>query len=321
MKNIKHLSRKHIESLPKLTAPAGYVYVMQEMKYGEDFKIGKTRHPFRRCYEFGVQLPYEIKPVLMLRTMDASAAETILHRRFKKQRGKGEWFTLSESDLQRISVLNLDRMVKKQRRLAAKAKKKPKRAHRRVHFEDTGWSEADWTEEEWSDDESATDRDIDFDMWGEDEDYERHLATEDSDTILAEGDIEDSIEYENLSGKSLAGIIMSNQDLSRRDLSFGNLWGAELSYAYFVDSDLTAVDFTDAEMKGADLSNANLTNANLTGADLRRAKLVNANLQGAKLTAAKLSGAMLKGVTYDEFTILPNGKPWSAETDMTQFTR
>ena len=164
MKKVKHLSREFVDSLPKLKAPAGYVYVMQEMKFGEDFKIGFTKHPATRVSRFEVILPFEVKPVLVIESFRASAAETLLHRRFKRKHVNGEWYSLSEADIQTISELNIDRIVKKKQKSASTAKKKPKRARRRKHFKDSGWSENDWSDGEWmgSDSEDYVEADDDL---------------------------------------------------------------------------------------------------------------------------------------------------------------
>ena len=53
MKNLKKLSRKYVYSLPKLRAPEGYVYVLQNMVHVHVIKIGKTNNPARRVYEYG----------------------------------------------------------------------------------------------------------------------------------------------------------------------------------------------------------------------------------------------------------------------------
>ena len=236
MKRIEHLTREYVKSLPKLRAPAGYIYVLQDMLHGVAFKIGKTIHPYRRCYEFGVNIPYDIKPVLVIETKDASEAEKYLHRRFSGLRmfDNMEWFKLSESDLQTISELNLDRMVKKRRKLASNAKRRRTQARRRK-TRDSGWLEKDFVKEEWdeeglTDEDAEIDRDIDYDILESEEAYELNWESEYSDVYLPAGDIEETIESEILSGKNLAGVILNGKDLSNRDVSFANLWGAELSH-------------------------------------------------------------------------------------------
>lgn len=318
MKRLKKLSRKYVNSLPKLKAPEGYVYLLQNTVHVDVFKIGKTNYPARRVYEFGVLNPYPLSVIFVKRASNASAAETHLHRRFRKSRLEGEWFKLNETDINVIEKWDVSRIQ------PPKPKKKQitrKPTRRRKQIKQIGWSERDWSEEEWLSTDSEIDTDVDYDEWDFEAADNQHWELEDTDVDLPEGDVEDTIEFENLAGKNLAGMILSAKDLSHRDLSYANLWGSDLSYTYFVSSDLTEVDFTDAEMQDTDLRHANLKNSNLTGADLRGASLVGANLQGANLTAAELSKAVLTGAIYDEFTILPNGKLWSSEADITRFTR
>lgn len=335
MKKRRKLSMKRIRSFPKLRAPAGYIYVIQDVEVSFRCKIGKTNYPSRRLLnEHGPQLPFEFETFLIKEVSDASVAELLLHQRFRKSRVKKragrskrpEWFDLDESQITLIDSLDLNAEAaawskKKKVRSTKQSKIRRKPVRRQRQIKDTGWSERDWTAEEWLNADSEIDSDIDYDGWDLETADEQDWETEDTDVDLPEGDIEDTIEFENLSGKNLAGMILSAKDLSYRDLSFANLWGTELSYTYFVNCDLTEVDFTDADMNETDLRQANLMNANLTGASLRGASLANASLQGANLTSADLSKAVLTGVMYDEFTILPNGELWSEETDIARFTR
>jgi hypothetical protein len=74
----------------------GYVYLL---KSGKFYKIGRTNQLDRRQYEIGLQLPEENQPIHSIETDDPSGIEAYWHNRFKETRMKGEWFTLSPSDV------------------------------------------------------------------------------------------------------------------------------------------------------------------------------------------------------------------------------
>src|SRR6266487_3046401 len=87
----------------------------------------------------------------------------------------------------------------------------------------------------------------------------------------------------------LAGVDLSEQDLSHRYLAQGDLRHAKLTNINFFMADLS-----NAFLTGADLSGANLSGANLSGVDLRGAKLTGTNFLVADLHNAILLGADLR---------------------------
>ncbi len=97
-----NVSTHNYKTLPKLEAPAGYVYVIQDVSHTRQYKIGRTNHPATRLNQFGVQLPFETEVVAILRTTDASALEQELHQHYAAQRTRGEWFELTDADIQEI---------------------------------------------------------------------------------------------------------------------------------------------------------------------------------------------------------------------------
>lgn len=96
---------QHPEKLPYTdinTLAAGqYVYVIREQLHGK-YKIGKAKNPYRRLSTFGVQLPYEVRPIFIIPCEDMSSLELTLHRKFANSRLNGEWFDLDDSDLDEI---------------------------------------------------------------------------------------------------------------------------------------------------------------------------------------------------------------------------
>ena len=95
------------------------------------------------------------------------------------------------------------------------------------------------------------------------------------------------------------GAVLSECDLSQRDLTLANLREADLSGSNLIGALLTKANLSRADLSGADLTGAFLSEANLRGADLSRADLSMAKLYGANLSGANLSGANLVDATID----------------------
>jgi len=77
-----------------------YVYIIQ---INEFYKIGMAVNLKKRINQFYSYSPYEII-VVMLQVFpnrsDAAGFEADLHRKFADKRVRGEWFKLSEEDIQ-----------------------------------------------------------------------------------------------------------------------------------------------------------------------------------------------------------------------------
>jgi|GEM_PF-5983736 len=99
------VSASDYESLPKLDAPAGYVYIFKDIEVSQRYKIGRTNHPKRRLNKFGVELPFETAVIHILQTDDAVATEKYLHEQYAPQRKRGEWFDLTDTQLNEIRHL------------------------------------------------------------------------------------------------------------------------------------------------------------------------------------------------------------------------
>jgi hypothetical protein len=77
----------------------GYVYLI-ESQYG--YKIGKTVNIQSRINLFSVKLPFPIKLINYAWFDNYSAAEREFHELFSEKRLEGEWFDLSEDDIEII---------------------------------------------------------------------------------------------------------------------------------------------------------------------------------------------------------------------------
>ena len=90
------------KDLPKLNAPAGYVYVIQDMSHSQQYKIGRTNHPASRLNRFGVALPIKTEVIAILRTDNAPTLERRLHQKFASSQTEGEWFALDAAQIDEI---------------------------------------------------------------------------------------------------------------------------------------------------------------------------------------------------------------------------
>lgn len=80
---------------------AGVVYVLKSA-YG--YKVGRTRNVPARMRAFGVHLPFVYTIPLCAWFDDCHEAERRYHNIFFDKRINGEWFDLSESDIERIRL-------------------------------------------------------------------------------------------------------------------------------------------------------------------------------------------------------------------------
>jgi len=83
---------------------AGYVYFIQT--YPDTVKIGLTVNIKRRLKEFEkILMPY--KPVLLhsIKTNNMPVCESFFHNKFSTKRLRGEWFELSEDDIEEMKMV------------------------------------------------------------------------------------------------------------------------------------------------------------------------------------------------------------------------
>jgi len=88
------------EYLPKLEAPEGYVYVIQDVGRTWLYKIGRTTNP--QILNMSIeQSNITIEMIAIIKTNDAPALEKKLQQRYAAQRTRG-WFKSTDADIQEI---------------------------------------------------------------------------------------------------------------------------------------------------------------------------------------------------------------------------
>lgn len=79
----------------------GYIYVIEVLGY---CKIGKTKNPDNRFGEY-TMLMKEPKVLLLDYVSDYHRLELDLHKTYEHKRTRGEWFKLSEMDIENIKFM------------------------------------------------------------------------------------------------------------------------------------------------------------------------------------------------------------------------
>lgn len=83
---------------PNINEP-GFVYLMTN---GKRYKIGRTRNVESRRRQIWMQAGIEIEVMACKQVDDHRSFEIALHRRFAHKRVTGEWFNLSDTDVQEV---------------------------------------------------------------------------------------------------------------------------------------------------------------------------------------------------------------------------
>jgi len=96
--------RSAIQELESRTqARMGYVYLLQADN--GLYKIGQTKVIDQRIKQLVVSLPYELELVLTIESEFYKEIEATFHEQFADKRARGEWFELSEADIEHIKGL------------------------------------------------------------------------------------------------------------------------------------------------------------------------------------------------------------------------
>lgn len=84
----------------------GYIYILKDTEISGYYKIGKTKQPFERMKAFGVQLPFAVELIHVIKCHSADEVERRLHRQFASKRQRGEWFSLNDEDVAAIKLVH-----------------------------------------------------------------------------------------------------------------------------------------------------------------------------------------------------------------------
>lgn len=84
----------------KKTIPQGFIYVV---RVGDNYKIGKTINMRNRLGEY-TRLYEEPKVLICEKVYNYSTVEVELHKKYKDKQLRGEWFSLTASDIKNIKA-------------------------------------------------------------------------------------------------------------------------------------------------------------------------------------------------------------------------
>jgi hypothetical protein len=80
----------------------GWIYLLKGQ--GNQYKIGMTtRVPTKRLLEFVPKLPFETQLIFAIPDPDPIAMEMVYHEEFAHKRIRGEWFELTQEDVDLIT--------------------------------------------------------------------------------------------------------------------------------------------------------------------------------------------------------------------------
>ncbi|MYD09628.1 MAG: hypothetical protein F4X02_06255 [Chloroflexi bacterium] len=98
-RGIKHIPLARARNLPRLSPPAGYVIVIEDIDLGDRFKIVVMQEVNRRALAGQMDLVFETKLFLALSAADAEALALELHDRFAPGGDIDDWFDLDPAEV------------------------------------------------------------------------------------------------------------------------------------------------------------------------------------------------------------------------------
>jgi uncharacterized protein YjbI with pentapeptide repeats len=123
----------------------------------------------------------------------------------------------------------------------------------------------------------------------------------------------------DMRGANLTGAKLHDADLRWVDLRGAKLEKTNLSRAKLQGAHLGWSNMQNALLEQTNLQSGHLERADLRNACLEMADLTNAHIEGANLTGAKLRNAHFDWAKLQD-AIMPDGQPWTPETDLRRFT-
>lgn len=97
---LKERSAELTKRMNQPSLPRKSIYVFEQCGF---YKIGYSYNPHKRLENIKCASPNETRLVLSFPIHNVKIVEKELHNRFKDKRIRGEWFELSDGDLQDIT--------------------------------------------------------------------------------------------------------------------------------------------------------------------------------------------------------------------------
>ena len=99
---IKRVPLSRATNLPRLDAPAGYLVVIEDVEYGNRFKIASLQEVNARLINRVADLPFETELFLVLAAENATALALELRDRFAASDDSSEWFDLDRAQVAQL---------------------------------------------------------------------------------------------------------------------------------------------------------------------------------------------------------------------------
>ncbi len=90
----KEIDGGRASRLPWVAPPAGYVILIQDVAYGNRYKVARHQQLDQRQIKRGAKFPFETRVALILEAENAAGAERDLHNRLAGGAPLGDWFDL-----------------------------------------------------------------------------------------------------------------------------------------------------------------------------------------------------------------------------------
>ncbi len=101
----RRIPTQQAANLPRLQPPAGYVVVIQDVDYGNRFKIGRAQQIDRDQIRRIADLSIEIRLALILEAENAAGAALDLRDQFVGQGSLDEWFDLDDAQVAQLDEI------------------------------------------------------------------------------------------------------------------------------------------------------------------------------------------------------------------------
>ena len=92
----RQIAADRVSRLPWLVPPAGYILLIQDVAYGNRYKIARQQQLDRHLIKRGADFPFETRVALILEADNAAQAERDLHDELAAGTAIGDWFDLDK---------------------------------------------------------------------------------------------------------------------------------------------------------------------------------------------------------------------------------
>ena len=93
---VRQIAAERATRLPWLAPPAGYIVLIQDVAYGNRYKIARHQQLDQHQIKRGADFPFETRVALILEAENAAAAERDLQKELAAGATLGDWFDLAQ---------------------------------------------------------------------------------------------------------------------------------------------------------------------------------------------------------------------------------